>query len=116
MTKKRKVTIICASAFSLSVFAASEFQACFWSHDYAKSRALKIITDRCISAGRNPKLLSQKSEAKVGNEPFAFEWIYEGSPRYLYGIWFSRNGHAESYGGDPDDPQSAAYEEPETKK
>ena len=106
----RRRILIYVAILNLALITGSEFQAYFWSLDYAQARALRRVMEVCISSGRDPKLLSGPRETKVGSQPWAFEWTYQGQPRYLYGVWFSRSGYPELYGGDPDDPDSAAYE------
>ena len=97
-------------AFLAVACGAFELQALFWTRDYARARALRRVSEVCILAGRDPKLLTGPHEDTVANRPWSFEWVYQGQPRYLYGIWFTRSGSSELYGGDPDDPSSAAYE------
>jgi len=108
LTRRQKIALIYAATVIL--FVIWIFQPCFWTYDYAKSQAQLKIRSQCISDGRDPSRLSQLRDAKIGGTAWAFEAVYEGSPRYLYGYWISKSGHTEFYGGDPDEPQSAAYE------
>ncbi len=110
MKKTRRRILIYVAILIVALIAGFEFQAYFWSRDYARERALRRVTEVCISSGLDPKLLSGPRETKVGSQPWASEWTYQGQPRYLYGVWFARDGYPELYGGDPDDPDSAAYE------
>lgn len=100
---------IAACALLIVLFIAFEFQACFYTHGFARSRAFRRVQQLCAQDHRDPGLLSPARDTSVVGAPWAFEWTYEGKPRYLYGIWISRAGDLTFYGGDPDDPASAAY-------
>ena len=102
--------IIAGVALLLLVGFAAAFQTVFWSRDYARTRALRAATEFCQRSDRDPALLVGPRERTVSNAPWSFEWRYEGQPRYVVGVWFSRSGHAELYSGPADDPSSAAYE------
>ena len=91
-------------------FLVGEFQAKFWSHDYARKQALQAVTEFCQQRNWNPALLTNPREDTVGNTLWSFQWHYGGQPRYLIGVWFSNNGRPEFYTGPTDDPGSAAYE------
>jgi|SRR5882724_6358033 len=107
ITGRNIAILICLPVALLIV--ASEFQASFYTRDFARARAFRRVRQLCIRDHRDPQLLSAARDATVTSAPWAFEWTYEGKPRYLYGIWISRDGDLEFYGGDPDDPQSAAH-------
>ena len=100
---------IAACVLLIVLFIAFEFQACFYTHGFARSRAFRRVQRLCAQDHRDPQLLSPARDTAVDDAPWAFEWTYEGKPRYLYGIWISRAGDLTFYGGDPDDPASAAY-------
>src|SRR5947208_4999127 len=87
-----------------------QFHACFWSREYAEKRALHRVAQLCRNDGRDPGLLSPARDAKVEGRRWAFEWIYQGQPRYFYGVSISRSGDIDVYSGDPDDAESAAYQ------
>ena len=106
----RNRLIFAGVAVTLAALAVSAFQTAFWSRDYARARALQVVTQFCQSSGRDPALLTDPREGTVSNKPWSFEWHYEGQPRYLVGVWFSHSGHSELYTGPIDDPASAAYE------
>jgi len=99
----------------LSLLIVSEFQAIFWTTEYARRQAKEIITKASIDDGRDPKLLSEIHQTEVGGAQWAFEASYEGKPRFFYGVWFSSGVWPELYTGNPDDPTSAAYDHPSVK-
>jgi len=110
MTKTRKRTILVFATVLSIVILAAEFQACFWTRDYARQQALRRVIDYGLSSGRDPKLVTAGKEQTVGNVIWSFDWTYQGQPRHLIGTCISRDGHVELYTGNPDDPESAAYE------
>jgi hypothetical protein len=103
----RKGAFLVIGAFLGIAGLAAEFQAYFWTWNFARSQALRRVVDDCLRSGRDPRLLTPGTEGTLGI--WSFEWTYEGSPRYLYGTWIARDGYVELYTGDPGDPQSAAY-------
>ena len=110
MTKPRRRTVLVVVTFLCILILAAEFQACFWTRDYARRQALRRVTDYCLSSGRDPQLLTAGKEQTVGNEIWSFDWTYQGQPRHFIGTWIARDGHIELFTGNPDDPESAAYE------
>jgi hypothetical protein len=110
VTKTRKKTTLVVVTVLCILIIATEFKACFWTRDYARQHALRRVTDYCLSTGRDPKLLTAGKEQTVGNATWSFDWTYQGLPRHFIGTWISRSGHVELFTGDPDDPESTAYE------
>jgi hypothetical protein len=108
-TSVRKRLLFAGVSVLLLLLLLSLFQTAFWSRDYARAQALHEVIQFCQQSGRDPALLSGPREDTVGNAPWSFEWHFEGKPRYLIGVWFSRDGHPELYAGSRDDPGSAAY-------
>jgi len=104
--------LVCGAVFLVVLCVVLQFQACFWSRSYAQSQALSRVIALCHDSGRDTALLTGPRELTIGNARWAFEWIHEARPRRLYGVWISRSGRLESYGGDPDDPNSAASQSP----
>jgi len=109
MTKPRRGTVLVVLSVLCIIILASEFQACFWTRDYARRQALHCVIDYCLRSGRDPQFLNAGKEQTVGNAIWSFDWTYHGQPRHFIGTWISWNGHIELFTGNPDDPASAAY-------
>lgn len=81
--------------------------------DYAAARmeARRLVMLRCQMPHCDPKLLTGPKEDHPMGGGWAFEWTYQGKPRYMHGVRVTEGGEINQYGGDPDDPDSAAYEQ-----
>ena len=81
--------------------------------DYAAARmeAQRLVMLRCQMPRCDPKLLTGPKEDHPMGSGWTFEWTYQGKPGYMYGVWVTESGAINKYGGDPDDPDSAAYEQ-----
>ena len=110
MVRSRAKLVVYAVAILVVVGFGLAFQACFWPHSFAQAQAFSKVTETCRKSGRDPALLTGPRETSVGNARWAFEWIHQAPPRHLYGVWISRSGHMELYSGNPDDPNSAAFQ------
>jgi hypothetical protein len=107
-TNSRRIAAV-GLAVLLILLAASRFQACLWPRSFARAQAFRHVKQLCAQDHRDSRLLSDARDITVSGAHWAFEWTYEGKPRYVYGIRISCAGDLKVFGGDPDDPQSAAY-------
>ncbi len=79
--------------------------------DTARNMAQKSIFKICESGVKTCSLdLLTGPNEKAQENGWFFEWTYQGNPRYMFGVYINKYGESTIYGGDPDDPLSAAYE------
>lgn len=95
----------------ITVFYTSTRPTAHFDYNAARVGAERLVMLRCQMPHCDPALLTgPKEEHPVGNG-WSFEWTYQGKPRYMHGVRVTRSGEFNQYGGNPDNPESAAYEQ-----
>lgn len=95
----------------IAVFCTATRPTVHLDYDSARVEAERLVMLRCQAPRCDPKLLTGPKEDHPAGSEWWFEWTYQGKPRYMYGVWVTETGAINEYGGDPDDPDSAAYEQ-----
>ena len=112
----RKVVLIVGALLvvgtGIAVFYTATRPTMHFDYAAARVEAERLVMLRCQMPHCDPKLLTGPKEDHPVGSGWSFEWTYQGKPRYMHGVRVTEGGEINQYGGDPDDPDSAAYEQP----
>lgn len=108
------VRIVSASLVAgagIAIFYAATRPAVQFDYNAARVEAERLVILRCQMPHCDAALLTGPKEEHPAGNGWSFEWTYQGKPRYMHGVRVTESGEIYQYGGDPDNPQSAAYEQ-----
>ena len=114
MNVRKVVLIVCALlgvGIGITAFYAASRPPKPYDYASARMEARRLVMLRCQMPHCDPKLLTGPKEDHPMGSGWSFEWTYQGKPRYMHGVRVTEGGEINQYGGDPDDPGSAAYEQ-----